>query len=58
MAEAYPGLHFGMLPVPVGSNPAGQRLCLGACIAQGRILFGLNPQKQTVFSGTERPSKP
>ena len=39
------GLCYGMSLVPAGSNPAGQGLHLGTCMAQGRILFGLNPQE-------------
>ena len=32
MAKGHLGLHFRTSPVPVGSNPAGQGLCLKACM--------------------------
>ena len=55
MVVRHPGLCLGMSPVPVGSNPAGERLYLWTSMKWGRILFGLNPQRWTVFSGTDWP---
>ena len=42
-------------PFPARNHPAGERLHLRACTAQGRILSGLDPQKQTVLSETDIP---
>ena len=51
MAKGHLGLCLGSLPVPVGSNPAGERLYLQTSKKWGRILFGLSPPNEQSFKG-------
>ena len=43
VAHGHTDVCVRMLPIPVRSHPACEGLYLKACMAQGRILFWLDP---------------
>ena len=52
MAERYLGLHLRMLPVPVGSNPAGERITPPSkARSEVEYYLGLSPKEEQSFQG-------